>query len=83
MIAAKVHKIKIGIEVLVVRRMMCRRVMHRLLKLKWRKNGNGLSNPEGIERCKHVGKGNIVMDLNAFVALPSTKERAIVKHIFG
>lgn len=82
--STKVHDVEIGIEVMMMRcLMMRRRMMHRRWKLQRWKNGNGFSNPERIERRKHVRKGKIVVDLDSFVALATPKEAAVVEHVFG
>lgn len=70
-VCAEVHDIEVGVKVGMVRGwMMCRRVVHG--ELKRRKNRNWFSNPKRVEGSEHVGERNVVMDLNSFVALPSS-----------
>lgn len=81
--SAEVHKIKIGVKILMVRGgVMRRRVMHGW-KLQRRKHRNWFPNPERIERREHVGKRQVVVDLDSLVALPTPQEAAVVEHVFS
>lgn len=82
--STEIHDVEVRIEVLMMRRrMMNRRVVHRWRKLQVGKNRNWLSYPKRIKRRKHIVEGQIVVDLDAFVAFSTSQKASVVEHVFG
>lgn len=63
--------------------MMCRRVVHGWRELKRRQNRNWFSNPKRVEGRKHVREGNVVVQLDALVALATPQEASVIEHVFS